>query len=392
MQIFKNARIIDGRSKNFIGYFSVKEGRFFEVKEGEYNQNGPNIVDLNGKTVVPGFIDCHVHFYNDGDPFSGLARHEEPIPITMLKAVKNAEKTVRAGVTTVRDCGSRGGVDFSLKKAAQQGLCIAPRMYVCGCMICITGGHGWQSGIEADGPDEVRKVVRGLLKQGADHIKLVASGGILSPGTEIGASQLTEEEMRAAVEVAHFAGKTVCAHAHGTEAIKKAVRAGVDSIEHGYLIDEEGIDLMVQNKTFLVATSAAVRNVVNNAKVEGVSKDMVRKAQEAIERHIIGFMKAHKAGVRMAMGTDSGVPFSPHGNNLKEIIYLVEMGMTPHEALQAATHAGAELLNIDKDLGSIEKNKYADFLILNKNPLDNIYSLIEEGTIEHIYIEGKEVK
>lgn len=392
MKIFKNAKIIDGKGHDFYGYFFVENGRFTKVKAGEFNENGAHIYDLKGKTVVPGFIDCHVHFYSDGDPFGGLSRHDEPIPITAFKAARNAEKTLKAGVTTVRDCGSREGVDLALKQAAQQGLCVAPRMYVCGCMICITGGHGWRSGIEADGPDEVRKVVRGLLKKGVDHIKMVASGGILSPGTEIGASQFTEEEIRAAVEVAHFAGKTVCAHAHGTEAIKNAVRAGVDSIEHGYLIDDEGIGLMCKHKTYLVATSAAVRNVVHNSSVEGISKDMVRKAQEAIERHITGFMKAHKAGVKMAMGTDSGVPFSPHGNNLKEIIYLVEMGLSPHEAIQAGTHSGAELLKISHEIGSIEENKYADFLILNKNPLDNIYSLVEEGNIESVYLEGEEVK
>jgi len=335
---------------------------------------------------MPGMIDCHVHLRSDGLADTRAQTSADSVGVATLRSARNAQRTLECGVTTVRDCGSQYGVDFALRQAARQGLCKTPRLFLCGCMICMTGGHGWASGIEADGPDEVRRAARRLLKEGADHIKLVASGGILSPGTEIGAAQLTTEEMKAAVDEAHAAGKTACAHAHGTAAIKNAIRAGVDSIEHGYLIDDEGIQMMVDRGTYLVATSTAVRNVVRHGIEAGIPADVVRKAQSAIDRHISGFRRAHRAGVPMAMGTDSGVPFTRHGNNLDELLYFVEMGMTPMEAICTATRQGARLLRMDDRIGSLEAGKLADYVIVDGNPLEDIATL--KDRIERVYIEG----
>jgi imidazolonepropionase-like amidohydrolase len=253
----------------------------------------------------------------------------------------------------------------------------------------MTGGHGWQLAHEVDGPDAVRRAARTELKLGADNVKLIASGGILSPGMEIGAPQLTIEEMRAAVEEAHAAGKICCAHAHGTTAIKNAVKAGVDSIEHGYLLDDEGIQLMLDRGTYLVATSAAVRNVVKHGTAGGARPDVVRKAQEAIDKHIASFKRAHKAGVKLAMGTDTGVPYTQHGNNLDEVVYLVEMGLTPIEAISTTTIHAAKLLKMVDRIGSLEAGKLADFVIVDGDPLGNIRMLQDKSKILTVAVGGK---
>jgi imidazolonepropionase-like amidohydrolase len=389
--VYVNGQVIDGRGKAFQGYVIVDGDKIAEVGPGSGPTLSESVIrkDLMGKAILPGLIDCHVHLRNDGvaDPRAQAAADTDAVAV--LRSARNARRTLEAGITTIRDCGSRGGIDFSLRTAAQQGLCPTPRLVLSGMVICMTGGHGWTLGCEADGPDGLRRAARMQIKAGADNVKLIASGGILTPGTEIGAPQFTIDEMRAAVDEAHAAGKTSCAHAHGTTAIKNAVKAGVDSVEHGYLIDDEGIELMLARGTYLVATSAAVRNVVKHGTAAGIRPDVVRKAQSAIEQHIDGFKRAHKAGVKLAMGTDTGVPFTEHGNNLDEVIYLVEMGLSPMEALSATTFEAAKLLRMDDRIGSLEVGKLADFVVIDGDPLADVRVLQDKSRILTVAIGGK---
>jgi imidazolonepropionase-like amidohydrolase len=386
-----NGQVIDGRGKAYQGYVIVDGDKIAEVGTGSGPHLGDSVVrrDLTSKSILPGLIDCHVHLRNDGvaDPRAQAATDTDAVAV--LRSARNARRTLECGVTTIRDCGSRGGIDFALRSAAQQGLCITPRLVLSGTVICMTGGHGWQLGCEADGPDAVRRAARVQIKAGADNVKLIASGGILTPGTEIGASQFTIEEMRAAVDEAHAAGKTSCAHAHGTTAIKNAIKAGVDSVEHGYLLDDEGIELMLDRGTYLVATSAAVRNVVKHGTDAGIRPEVFRKAQSVIDRHIASFKRAHKAGVKLAMGTDTGVPFTDHGNNLDEVVYLVEMGLSPLEALSATTIEAAKLLRLDDRIGSLEAGKLADFVIVDGDPLADTHILQDKSRILMVAIGGK---
>jgi imidazolonepropionase-like amidohydrolase len=388
---YVKGQVIDGRGKAYEGYVIIDGDRIAEVGPGNPPALGESVVrkDLTSKSILPGLIDCHVHLRSDGlaDPRAQQAADTDAI--ALLRSARNARRTLECGVTTIRDCGSRGGIDFALRAASQQGLCPTPRLVLSGLTICITGGHGWQLGHEADGPDAVRRAARTQIKAGADNVKLIASGGILSPGSEIGAPQFTVEEMRAAVEEAHAAGKICCAHAHGATAIKNAVKAGVDSIEHGYLLDDDGIQLMLDHGTYLVATSAAVRNVVKHGTAAGIRPEVVRKAQSAIDQHIASFKRAHKAGVKLAMGTDTGVPYTQHGNNLDELVYLVEMGLSPMEALSVTTIEAAKLLRMDDRIGSLEPGKLADFIVVDGDPVADISILQDKSRILTVAIGGQ---
>ncbi|AMN40510.1 metal-dependent hydrolase family protein [Rhodoplanes sp. Z2-YC6860] len=386
-----NGQVIDGRGKAYQGYVIVDGDKIAEVGAGHPATLSANVErkDLTGRSILPGLIDCHVHLRSDGPADPRAQQAGDTDAIALLRSARNARRTLECGVTTIRDCGSRGGIDFALRAAAQQGLCQTPRLVLSGLIICMTGGHGWQLSIEADGPDAVRRAARSQIKAGADNVKLIASGGILSPGSEIGAPQLTVEEMRAAAEEAHAAGKICCAHAHGSTAIKNAVKAGVDSVEHGYLLDDEGIELMLERGTYLVATSAAVRNVVKHGTGAGVRPDVVRKAQSAIDQHIASFKRAHQAGVKLAMGTDTGVPYTQHGNNLDEVVYLVEMGLSPIQALTAATFDAAKLLKMDGQIGSLEAGKLADFVVVDGDPLADIAMLQDKSRILTVAVGGQ---
>jgi imidazolonepropionase-like amidohydrolase len=256
----------------------------------------------------------------------------------------------------------------------------------------MTGGHGWHLiGREVDGADQVRRAAREQIKAGADNVKLIASGGILTPGSNIGNPQFTLAEMRAAVEEAHAAGKTANAHAHGAQGIKRAAAAGVDSIEHGYFIDPEGIDMMLARGTVLVATSAAVRNVVSHGVAAGIPAHIAEKAQSAIHAHVSGFKAAHKAGVRLAMGTDSGVPFTRHGNNLDELQHLVAMGLAPQEAIRVATLDSARLLKLDDRIGSLDEGKNADLVVVDGDPLQDVAVLRAQERIRRVVLNGQTV-
>src|SRR5262245_33501664 len=298
--LFTNARIIDGNGQSWLGHLAVEGNRIARVGRGEPKAaDGFEIIDVAGHSIMPGFFDCHVHLRSDGAANPRAQVLGDTDALLTLRSARNARLTVEAGITTIRDCGSTNFIDFAVRKAMDEGILIGPRMVLSGMFICMTGGHGWNVGREADGPDGVRIAVREMLKAGAKNIKMIATGGILTEGTELGAPQLTIDEMRAGVEEAHKAGALAAAHAHGATGVKNAVRAGVDSIEHGYYLDEEGIDLMLRQGTWLVATSAAVRNVAGRSVKDGLLPSVHRKASEAVEHHVNNFKRAHKAGVKL---------------------------------------------------------------------------------------------
>lgn len=394
--VYGNGRILDGTRDIRSGHLVTQGASIIGVGAGDpkrgHSAGGVRHVDLGGRTLLPGFVDCHVHLTMHG--------HAAPAPIvtksdemvTLMRASLNALRTLHGGVTTVRDCGAPKQIDFALRRAAQEGLCVTPRMLLSGAALCMTGGHGWQLlGEEVDGVDAVRRAARAQLKAGADNVKLIASGGILTPGTDIGRPQFSIDEMRAAIDEAHDAGKISAAHAHGAEGVKRAATAGIDSVEHAYFVDPEGIDMMLARGTVLVATSAAVRNVVSHGVAAGIPAHIAEKANSAIAAHISGFKAAHRAGVRMAMGTDSGVPFTHHGSNLDELGYLVEMGLSPQEAIRVATLDSARLLKLDQQLGSLDEGKSADLVVLDGDPLADIGILRQPDRIRRVVLNGRTV-
>jgi imidazolonepropionase-like amidohydrolase len=392
-KLFHNARIIDGKGDTWMGWIALDGKKIQKVGRGVPKEplEGYEAEDLHGMALMPGFIDCHVHLRSDGDADPRAQQLSDTDGLIAIRCVANAKKTLEAGITTIRDCGCTRHVDFAVRRAVALGLVKAPRLVLSGEFICMTGGHGWSVGVEADGPEGVRLAARKQLKAGADNVKMIATGGILTPGTEIGAPQLSVEEIRAGVEEAHKAGKIAAAHAHGAQGVKNAVLAGVDSVEHAYLMDEEGADLMTAHGTYLVATSAAVRNVVSFGVKSGIQPDVVRKAQQGLDSHVRTFQHAWKTGVRLAMGTDSGVPFTRHGNNLDELVYLVEMGLSPMQAIQTATLNSAKLLKMDHLIGSIEEGKLADLVIVDGNPLDNIKVLQDKGRLKWVLQDGEAI-
>ncbi len=391
--VFSNANVIDGKGGAFHGFVVVEGREIVRVGHGEprLSTTGYEVVDLGNKCLLPGFFDCHVHLRSDGlaDPRAQVLSDTDAL--CALRSARNARRTIEAGITTIRDCGSTNFVDFSVRRAVEQGLVPGPRMVLSGKIICMTGGHGWNVGQQADGPDGVRRAAREQLRAGADNVKLIATGGILTPGTEIGSAQLTVDELRAGVEEAKKAGAISAAHAHGATGIRNAVRAGIDSIEHGYFLDDEGIELMLERGTYLVATSAAVRNVATRGVEDGLLPDVHRKACEAVDSHIESFGRAWRAGVKLAMGTDSGVPFTRHGRNLEELAHLVEMGLGPMEAIQVSTLGSARLLRLDDRLGSIEEGKLADLVVCDGDPLRDIAVLQDKDRIEWVVKDGEVV-
>ena len=391
--ILTNARIIDGSGEVSEDQFIVVENtRIKEIGNSKKLPATSSVqqFDLSEHSILPGIIDCHVHFCIDSGPDPGEQVASDSDTMLILRMAKNARKTLEAGVTTVREQGAKNHIDFSFRRAVNEGLCSSPRLILSGQPICMTGGHGWQFGREADGPSELRTAAREQIKAGADSIKLIATGGIITKGTEISSPQLSEEELRAGVEEAQKAGKLTSAHAQGTEGIKNATRAGVSSVEHAYFLDDEGIDLMLKHGTYLIPTSAAVKIVVEKGIEAGIPDWAVRKASSALESHIQSFKKAWAAGVKMAMGTDAGMPYNYHGDNLQELKAMVELGLSPMEAIIMATKHSAEFLGLSEILGTVETGKEADLLVVKGNPLEDISALTNHEKIAFV-IKGGEI-
>jgi imidazolonepropionase-like amidohydrolase len=336
------------------------------------------VIDLSSKTVLPGLMDAHVHLMFSGGPDpEEIQQYSDPF-LTLL-AAENAYKTLQAGFTTVRDTGARGFIDIALRTAIEQGIVQGPRLFVSGHFICMTGGHGSRFGAwQADGVAECRKAAREQIRAGVDVVKVMATGGVLTRGTEPGAAQLSEEEMRVMVEEAHKAGKITSAHAHGTQGIKNAIRAGIDSIEHGTYADDEALEMMHKKGVFLAICIGASRApIVKTSSEVKVPDYVIQKNKEVLDHQLATLKKAHEMGINVVLGTDSGTPLNYHGNNAEEFEIFVENGISEMEAIIAGTSRVAELLRIGDKLGTVKEGKIADLIVVNSDPLTNISSLKE---------------
>lgn len=389
--LYKGFTMIDGTGKPPVdnAWFLVKEKKLVQIGQGDDLPSAKNIVALDGKVIMPGLINSHVHITMEpiGDPF-GLIMSES-LAKTTLRGVANLKKHLLAGTTYFRDLGAPGGVDLDLRDAVNENLVQGPEFLAASKVVTMTGGHGWPMGREADGADETRKASRELLKAGADVIKIMATGGVMTKGVEPGSPQLSKDEMESAIIEAHKAGKKTSSHAQGTEGIKNAILAGIDSIEHGIFLDDEVIQLMVEKGTYLVPTLVAPYFIVENGVEAGIPKDAVDKSNMVMGDHMKSFKKAYRAGVKIAMGTDSGTPFNLHDKAPYELKLMVDCGMTPMESLVASTQSSAKLLGIDKNYGTLEEGKFADFLVLDENPLNNLDTLFD---INSVYKLGELVK
>ena len=338
-------------------------------------------VDGRGMTQTPGLIDCHVHLCFDGSAdFAGEAREMTTDAVATVKAVRNAARTLEHGVTTVRDLGGRGDAVIQVGRAVERGIVPGPRILAAGRALTITGGHGHTLGIarEVDGPDAVRRAVREEIRAGATAIKVIATGGVLTPGITADFTAFTPEELEAAVDEARTWGRVVAAHAIGPTGILQAIAAGVDSIEHGSMLTAEGARLMKERGTFHVPTISAIRGIVEHP--DEVPAYAVDKATMLADLAREAFRRSIRAGVRIACGTDAGTPFNPHGNTPLEIVRMVEWGLTPLKAMRAATSGAAELL-LTPEVGTVEVGKAADLVLFGASPLEDIRAVLEPRTV-----------
>ncbi|MDH3400227.1 MAG: amidohydrolase family protein [Chromatiales bacterium] len=364
----------------------VRDGKVAAINDG-YTVAGDadQVIDLREHTVMPGLMDTHVHLDGEMSPRAYLDEFQLNAADSALKSAYYARKTLMAGFTTVRNPGDSHNVTIALRKAVEKGLVPGPRIFSAGKGIGTTGGHadptnGWGSHLQpevgpyegvADGPYEGAKAVRQRYKDGADFIKITATGGVLSVAKNGLNPQFSEEEIRAIVVTAKDYDMHVAAHAHGKEGMMRAVRAGVTSIEHGTLMDEEVIALMKRMGTYYVPTISAGEYVAKMAEQDGFFPDLVRPKAARIGPQIMStFTRANNAGVKIAFGTDSGV--SAHGDNAQEFVYMVRGGMTPMRAIQSATLVAAQMLGIDDQLGTLESGKLADVVAVPGNPLEDI--------------------
>jgi imidazolonepropionase-like amidohydrolase len=343
---------------------------------------GAKVIDLGNKTLLPGLIDAHTHLTGNPED-AGYSSIRISIPRAALAGAKNARLTLKAGFTATRDVGADGYADIALRDAINDGDLPGPRIAASGPALGITGGHCDDTmhapqynavglGV-ADGVDEVIKRTRQNIKYGADVIKICATGGVLSMGDDPRASQYSPEEMKAIVAEAHRLGRKVAAHAHGGEGIRLAVLAGVDSIEHGSYIDDDGIRLLKEHKTWLVPTLYLGDWLIDNAEAIKLPKPLLDKAKVVLPAARVNIAKAIKAGVPIAFGTDAAV--YPHGLNGREFAVLVKLGMTPIQAIRSATLNGSELLGWSDRIGTIEAGKFADLIAVDGEPLKDVTTL-----------------
>ena len=350
---------------------------------------GSTRIDGRGLTIIPGLIDCHVHLCLGAEPDVVATVEQESPSYTLLKAARHAKLSLEAGFTTVRDVGARDHSIFALQRAITAGLVPGPRIVGAGLAICMIGGHARFIGQEVEGPDKVRQAVDAQLAAGAGVIKVIASGGVLTPGTSPDQAQMTMEELTAAVGAARRADKKVAAHAHGASGMKNAIRAGVHSIEHATLLDEEALGLMKRHGVYMVPTLSALATTAAGRPGCGIPASALEKAKAMTKRHQGSFKKAHAGGLLIAMGTDAGTPFNAHGDNAQELERMVALGMTPMEAIVASTASAARLIGVHDSVGILKKGMQADLVVMRGNPLRRIDLACDRSRIMGVMQAGR---
>ncbi len=386
----------------------VKAGNLFDSRTGRYRPHvvlvvegdrirsiedaafaipaGAHTVDLSADFVFPGLIDCHTHLSARADRYDPIHSFDTSPFDSAIAGVVNANTTLRAGFTTVRDVGSPPFLAVDLRRNIDAGFIPGPRVVASGPGISITGGHGDLNNYSpqtsvmmfpaqrdfaiADGDDQVRQTVRAQVKYGVDVIKILASGGVLSKGDQPGAPQYTLEELKTAADTAHQAGRKIAAHAHGAQSIKWSIEAGIDSIEHASLVDDEGIRMAKQHGTFFVMDIYDDTYILGEAKRFGIPEELTTKERALGQLQRDNFRKAFQAGVKMAFGTDAGV--YPHGDNAKQFHSMVQYGMSAAQAIQAATSSAADLIGRAQDVGELSPNHFADLIAVHDDPLQHV--------------------
>jgi imidazolonepropionase-like amidohydrolase len=377
--VFRGGQVFDGTADLALADVIVQDGRIVDVGPG---LDGDEAIELAGRAVLPGLFDCHTHVMYSPKRLDTNVELETPFSYWFYVAIESLRATLDIGITTVRDAGF---ADLGLKTAVAEGLIDGPRLHISTTILSQSGGHGdgWlPSGYDStpliwpgmpsgvvDGPDEMRRRAREIIRAGADQIKVCTSGGVLSPRDDPRHGHFRDAELDVLVEEANAAGIHVMAHAQGAPGIKAAVRAGIRSIEHGIFLDDEAIELMLERGTWLVPTLLAAQGVVDAGDAGvAIPPASLRKAREVVGIHRDAVRKAIAAGVKVAMGTDSGV--TAHGQNLRELALMVEVGMSPLQAMLATTRSAAELMGVQDELGSIEPGKRADLVIVDGDPFD----------------------
>ena len=357
---------------------------------GEFAGYAGNRVDTSGATALPGLIDCHIHSLSGAEGNPGLVMDKMTPGDIVMRGLLHMQQTLAGGITAVRDCGGKDYLEFSIRDACNRGQQLGPTMRAAGRMICMTGGHGNRTGRIADGVDEVVKAVREQIHAGSDLVKIMATGGVMTPGVNPEDAHYSAEEMAAGIKEGHRFNRHCASHAQGSEGILNAVRGGIDSIEHGIFMTDECIAEMLKRGTWLVPTLAAVKNILrgHDSGEPGIPDYVIDKSRRVFERHLQSIKMYYKAGGKIAMGTDAGTPFNRHGENAMELEFMADIGMKAHDVLHAATASAADLMRM-KDHGRLADGMMADILVVDGDPLADIKMAARKNHHRMVIKRGK---